>query len=243
MQEWTGEWSDSDSSHWTSRMRQRLGYDPAKSGDDGVFWMSFRDFCVNFEQIFVCHLYKTVSEGGKWSRYVMQGEWRGKTAGGCTNNPTAINTPQYLLRLKEPTTVHIYLKQRKIASGKSAAESREWLIIGAFVFKCNRRVSSTYAGARMLYAPYSAMEEAAMQGSLNAGNYVVFVSAFEADKEAEYTLTVLTDRPLEVDTLDPATTAGPQPQLLLMPEGTAQVPLGPLTAAALGGNSSSAASK
>jgi hypothetical protein len=34
---------------WTRRMIKKLGYDPKKGGDDGIFWMSFEDgFCENY---------------------------------------------------------------------------------------------------------------------------------------------------------------------------------------------------
>ena len=51
--------------------RQKLNYDPeTQDADDGTFWISFQDFCRNFEDIYVCKLYKTVEEGGKWHKCV-----------------------------------------------------------------------------------------------------------------------------------------------------------------------------
>lgn len=89
--EWNGQWSDTDSHSWTRymkyvgacvkrylvvltsldwRCRQKLNYDPeVADADDGMFWISFQDFCRNFEDIYVCKLYKTVAQGGPWHKY------------------------------------------------------------------------------------------------------------------------------------------------------------------------------
>eukprot|EP00727_Mastigamoeba_balamuthi_P000557 m51a1_g10499 putative peptidase s8 and s53 subtilisin kexin sedolisin (1916) ;mRNA; f:103766-111067 len=47
--EWTGSWSDSDP-RWTPQLRQQLGVHVA---DDGLFWMSMRDFAAHFGDITV----------------------------------------------------------------------------------------------------------------------------------------------------------------------------------------------
>ena len=47
--EWTGKWGDTDSISWADRrIKQKLSYDPKASGDDGLFWMSFEDFCHSY---------------------------------------------------------------------------------------------------------------------------------------------------------------------------------------------------
>ena len=46
-QEWAGAWSDG-SSQWTSTWLERLNH---KFGDDGVFWMSYKDFLNQFKHI------------------------------------------------------------------------------------------------------------------------------------------------------------------------------------------------
>lgn len=54
-QEWKGAYSDKDKSSWTRRLRNLLAYDPDKvDSNDGAFWMSFNDFTVNFENVYLC---------------------------------------------------------------------------------------------------------------------------------------------------------------------------------------------
>lgn len=68
--EWTGDWSD-NSPLWTRRMLSKLNHVPR---DDGAFWISFSDFCVNFEEVYIARFFDT----NKWiSRGKVFGEWSG----------------------------------------------------------------------------------------------------------------------------------------------------------------------
>jgi hypothetical protein len=53
MGEWSGPWSDG-SKEWTPYWMKKLGH---HFGDDGEFWMSFRDFCRKFNVINRTHLF------------------------------------------------------------------------------------------------------------------------------------------------------------------------------------------
>ncbi|CAD8122197.1 unnamed protein product [Paramecium sonneborni] len=48
--EWTQDWSD-NSTKWTPELRQRL---QVQQKDDGLFWMSVKDFITEFSQVCVC---------------------------------------------------------------------------------------------------------------------------------------------------------------------------------------------
>ncbi|CAD8194518.1 unnamed protein product [Paramecium octaurelia] len=48
--EWTKDWSD-NSAKWTPELRQRL---QVQQKDDGIFWMSVKDFITEFSQVCVC---------------------------------------------------------------------------------------------------------------------------------------------------------------------------------------------
>lgn len=49
--EWTGDWSD-DSELWTTRMKNLTGQQDF--ANDGIFWMDFNDFVVEFDDVYVC---------------------------------------------------------------------------------------------------------------------------------------------------------------------------------------------
>ena len=97
----------------SARMRHRLRhYSKGSDGEDndGVFWMSFRDFCTHFRSIYVCRLFDTVEEGGKWHSYQVRAKWAlvahryGDvcTAGGAptAKNPDACYNPQWKIKVK-----------------------------------------------------------------------------------------------------------------------------------------------
>ena len=46
--EWNGPWSNS-SPEWTERIKHKLKYTPLEK--DGIFWMSWEDFQINFRSI------------------------------------------------------------------------------------------------------------------------------------------------------------------------------------------------
>ena len=98
--EWKGDWSDGDSVHWTTRMRQLLDYRP--SSDDGVFWMSFDDFAANYKQVYVCRIFNVKEDGGKFFRYISHGKWDGETAGGRPNKGRCGQNPQFFAPLAPP---------------------------------------------------------------------------------------------------------------------------------------------
>jgi len=92
--EWTGEWSDRDTSKWTESMQRQLNYSP---GADGAFWMTYRDmFRIFLDDFDLNELYPK-----DWHRSVVQGEWNSTTAGGCQGSGFEMNT-QYMLEIPAP---------------------------------------------------------------------------------------------------------------------------------------------
>jgi hypothetical protein len=92
-------------------MRQKLQYDD--SSDDGVFWMCFEDFAVNFRNLYVCRLFETVDKGGRWYKYTAAARWSvaDDTAGGCPNEPTCSKNPQFYVDVGALCTVFVSLAQ------------------------------------------------------------------------------------------------------------------------------------
>jgi len=103
--EWKGAWSDG-SAEWQSipeAERKNIGL---TFDNDGEFWMTFKDFVANFQDIDISHLIPDILderlEGSfegkfKWESLLFEGGWRrGVNAIGCRNYPeTYLTNPHY----------------------------------------------------------------------------------------------------------------------------------------------------
>ncbi|PSR95355.1 Calpain-type cysteine protease [Actinidia chinensis var. chinensis] len=101
--EWNGPWSDS-SPEWTDRMRHKLKH--VAQSKDGVFWMSWQDFQIHFRSIYVCRVYPPEM------RYLVHGQWRGYSAGGCQDYDTWHQNPQFRIRATGPHAsfpIHVFI--------------------------------------------------------------------------------------------------------------------------------------
>ena len=58
---------------------------------DGIFWMSFSDFYLNFEQISLCRFFDK-----EYTEIFFESEWKkdNATTGGCSNFETFAFNPQ-----------------------------------------------------------------------------------------------------------------------------------------------------
>ena len=118
--EWTGDWSDDDRIHWTSRMKQRLAY---RNSDDGCFWMSFQDFCQNYSRVYLCQTFRLVTNGGQFYSAVAESSWQVSkkfedgtvinTAGGFPSrkHKNSANNPSFLIKVSRPCTLYISVQQ------------------------------------------------------------------------------------------------------------------------------------
>jgi len=73
--EWRGSFSDDDD-NWDNYkgLREALGHELK---DDGVFWMEFKDWCINYNRIYVAKIFPST-----WQQYSIPLQWKGKTNGG-----------------------------------------------------------------------------------------------------------------------------------------------------------------
>lgn len=69
--EWNGQWSDNDKKSWTPQMIEAI---KPEFGDDGTFWMSFKDFSENFRALNVCKV-------SDWEEVRVKGEFTNQVAG------------------------------------------------------------------------------------------------------------------------------------------------------------------
>ena len=74
--------------------------------DDGAFWMSFSDFTSRYSSLYTCKIFAK-----EWHHQSILGEWKGKTAAGCTNFGKWADNPQYFFEVKAPSHVFMALSQ------------------------------------------------------------------------------------------------------------------------------------
>lgn len=194
--EWNGDWSDDDVVRWTRRMKAKLRYDPKAKEDsnDGIFFMSFRDFCAHYENIYVCRIYKTVDEGGSWYAEHVSDAWIGEKAGGCPNGPTAHKNPQWVFQPSKPCQIVI-----KLAQGEQLGEGRDPHPIGIKVLSNGGRLcGKPRMGETILKGGFEFSREVVCEGHLTPRDhpYTLFVSTFSAGQTGAFSVTVLTSEPL-----------------------------------------------
>lgn len=138
--EWAGDWGD-NSPLWTQKMKSLLSYTGQR---DGVFWMSFEDFTIQFQRVYICRIFdhifdesnpnKEFPKGAKpWYRQKVTGKWEGETAAGCPafikDGGTPEKNPQYVLTLLDsrPAVVFITMTQ------PTQADMANYLKVGLLV--------------------------------------------------------------------------------------------------------------
>ena len=110
--EWNGAWSDG-SPEWASlseRQKAKLGL---VLKDDGEFWITFDDFCEHFSTLNTCSVVNTtlLNLEKTWVVTSFHYAWASVTAGGCKNEPTYMNNPQFVLHHQSGGEVIIGLAQ------------------------------------------------------------------------------------------------------------------------------------
>eukprot|EP01088_Endostelium_zonatum_P006348 TRINITY_DN18468_c0_g1_i1.p1 TRINITY_DN18468_c0_g1~~TRINITY_DN18468_c0_g1_i1.p1 ORF type:complete len:1043 (-),score=184.05 TRINITY_DN18468_c0_g1_i1:31-3159(-) len=145
-------------------------------------------------------LLEPLSPAKEWKQVPVEGEWAGKMAGGCKNNPSCSNNPQYLLQiLEKPTNIHVLLIQE---------EKPDFDHIGFYIQKTS---SSTLKLAKISSsdlvgkADFATGKEAYWNGTLDQDSmYVIVPCTFDPGWEAKFKLTILTDHPVKIKKLQEA---------------------------------------
>lgn len=85
---------------------------------DGVFWMSFNDFYMNFDTLSLCRFF-----GKDYTEIFFESEWKiaNASAGGCSNNDSVNYNPQMRLVVEaksssQPVQVFIQLSLQGVSS-------------------------------------------------------------------------------------------------------------------------------
>ena len=79
---------------------------PIENKDDGIFWMTFQDFMLQFSSLYACKIFDHT-----WALDLFSDSWGEGRDGGCSNYDTVMQNPHYLVTLTAPTTLFIMLIQ------------------------------------------------------------------------------------------------------------------------------------
>jgi len=172
--EWKGKWSDSDEESWTQKMRKKLGY---VNKDDGTFWMAFEDFVLHYRVVYICRI---MDKSDGWQRIFVTSEWRGETAGGCSNySGTYEKNPRINLKVVGRVKLLLTLEQ---ADSRGSLEGDEEVPIAFKVFKDKNihgsgvTSSGTYCYDREVFVDVELTEN-------SSGPYIILPTTFKPGME------------------------------------------------------------
>lgn len=146
------------------------------------------------------------ADKGWLSQPPISGEFKGETAGGCTNYPSVKDNPQFLLTVTEPTTVVINMSQTD-----SRGTSEKLKAIGLEVYSNKGvRITRTRTGPLICSNPegYIFRREISLEHKFvpTPEPYTVLISTFDANQETKWALQVFSDKPIKFELAPPVKT-------------------------------------
>ncbi|PAA60754.1 hypothetical protein BOX15_Mlig019924g1 [Macrostomum lignano] len=228
--EWKGAWGDS-SPEWSilsedEKKKMGLSFD-----DDGEFWMSFQDFCSNFQKLEICHLGPdSLNEEQlgapdknkrRWEALTHNSAWRKRvSAGGCRNYlDTFWTNPQFRVKVIDPDedddenkgSIIVGLMQKNMR--KKRSEGLDLHTIGYAIYRIkdgdDRPLDLKFfkCTASVAKAPaFINLREVCGRHKLDPGTYVIVPSTFEPNQEAEFLLRIYSETKNESGEMDDVTT-------------------------------------
>ncbi|GFT41650.1 calpain-B [Nephila pilipes] len=223
--EWNGSWNDNDS-RWSEvdlHTKHELEW---RRRDDGEFWMEYKDFCREFEEVTICTLGPDFDGDGVAEEAGMvkaiRGKWEvPKTSGGSRNNLELFaRNPQYLLSVYEH---EIKRDQRKDSVGSIGSRyccavialmqvrrrcmkhpGRKMMQVGFVVYRTEdpkRRLSVqdfVTNEEEGNSGPYINYREVFARFELAPGHYVIIPATFEPHRQGSFMIRVYTDCPFDL---------------------------------------------
>nr|XP_022343064.1 calpain-5-like [Crassostrea virginica]XP_022343065.1 calpain-5-like [Crassostrea virginica] len=198
--DWKGAWSNG-SAEWkkvSDGEKKELGLTFA---DNGEFWMSFEDFCRYFTSIDICHMINTslISLSKTWKEDVVEGEWKRNRCGGCANNRTFLENPQYVFEIRGfEEEILVSLEQFDRRTEKDKGKSN--YTIGTTIVKAdlNRKYRMHDKLERVHSGPFSNSRNVFARVVLRPGRYVIIPSTFEPGLHGKYILRIYSSKHLNI---------------------------------------------
>ena len=161
--------------------------------DDGTFWMSYEDFCLQFASVYICKLYND------WHKVKVSGAWsvRADTAAGCMNNNEWFKNPQYLVSVSVDCAVTVSITQSTVEDvGPSGSiKLGDFLHHGVYVIENDRvreRVSKNVRASKIIATSKFINSQVVTQEVALKANvfYIVVPCAFYKDKENSFIMRI-----------------------------------------------------
>ncbi|CAL1546273.1 unnamed protein product [Lymnaea stagnalis] len=207
--DWKGAWCDG-SPDWDKVNASDLKSMTLKKNYDGKFWMCFDEFCQYFTDVDICHVlnmnFFTLRK--PWKERVVTGSWSKslKRAGGCGNNNTFLENPQFVVEIhKDEQELTISLEQEDRRSRREESHS-----IGVSVhqidlhrkFRMHDRMDDVHV------TPFNKSRSTFNRVLLKQGSYCLLPSTFDPGYEGKYLLRIYSKDDF---TLRELTKDGPSP--------------------------------
>jgi hypothetical protein len=156
--EWSGDWSD-NSDLWTEEMRQLV--QPSLDEEDGTFWMSFEDFCANFESL-------DVSRVSNWDELRLRGKFIRYNDINDPDNEVVVSKWFYALEVPEKSHVIIGLHQED-ERAEGTLPRRGYMDMGIALLKRNQEDGSSF----LQHRDFQSARDTELETVLEAGSYLV----------------------------------------------------------------------
>jgi len=167
--------------------------------------MDYNDFMKSFNRIDVL-LLLTDPIGQVWNKQSFTGAFKGDTAGGCSNNPTFINNPQYSLNVTKSTRVLVEISQpdlRYALKQNPSEYTKQYEGIGVTVLKDahDEYKKTAYSqDDRVAGSEFVGIRDNCLQFTAQPGYHNILIpSTFDPGVEGNYWLDVYTEFPAEVN--------------------------------------------
>lgn len=198
--DWKGAWSNG-SPEWkkvSDSEKKELGLTFA---DNGEFWMSFEDFCRYFTSIDICHMINTsfFSTSKTWKEDIVEGEWKRNHCGGCGNNKTFLENPQYMFEISGfEEEILVSLEQFDRRTEKVKGKSN--YTIGTTIVKAdvNRKYRMHDKLERVHSGPFSNARNVFARVNVRPGRYVIIPSTFEPGCHGKFILRTYSSKGLNL---------------------------------------------
>lgn len=189
--------------------------------EDGEFWMSLKDFMVEFTDVYCCNLSAdTMHEVEKmtevkvmehqsqqWIQASFEGEWSSRigTAGGCDDHDTFCTNLQYEIHFRATDSYDSNHKCTIIAAlfqknrDHCVYKGLELFLIGLLVYEMpgpNEKVTPEMVKSQTPIADsklFKDSREANIRFTVPLGHYVIVPSTYDPDQDGEFLLRIFTN--------------------------------------------------